>query len=586
MFFALALLFSLPTPAATDKIVVTATRSAEDAASIPFTVDTVTADRWEASGGDAETALATVPGLAFTTSGGPGQTKSLLLRGANSQHTLVLIDGIPVNDPLSPSRAFDFGQIPVSEIDHIEVLKGPQSVLYGGDALAGVVQIFTKKTGSRVRAEAGSYNTFDANVSSMGFRAGYAGTKGFSAADYRLGNPERDGYYAWNLGGSKDFAASDKFLMRLSAQYQDGRDDTDKNGGPGGDSWNTYARHQQFLVREENVVLLPAEAELTVAGNYASHHRTDNTNGNDFYNSELGKAEAILRKPLGPQRFTLGAEYADEGGTSSQTTGGRRDFHMGGFYLQDQAAIGERFDTVAGARLDLHSETATAETYRVGVGYWLVPAWLRAHGSIGTGFKAPSLYQTYSVYGSPGLRPEKSLGGEAGVDLAHGEWRTGLTWFTTTYRDLIDFNLATNRFFNQSRAITTGVEWSVAKDWFPVHLENALTYLRAYDPATGLVLLRRPRWSDTVTLGLERPKKYGADLQFRYVGDRVDSDPVLFTRQPMPAYYTLGANGYYGLSDGLRFTARAVNLLDRIYEETSGYGVPGLSVYAGIEAEL
>jgi vitamin B12 transporter len=584
-FFA-GILLAGPAAASPDHIVVTATRTAEDPESLPFSIDSIPAERWEAAGGDAEAALSTVPGVSFTSSGGPGQTKSLLLRGAKAEHTLVLIDGIPVNDPLSPSRAFDFGQIPVSEIDHVEILKGPQSVLYGSDAMGGVVQIFTKKTGSRARAEGGSYHTFSGSVSSMGFRAGGVSSRGYSSADEREGNTEPDGYRAYNLGGTQEFPLNDRFLMRLNAQYQDSRADTDKNGGRGGDSFNTYASHSQFLLREENVVLLPGEAELTVAGNYASHYRTDNTNGGDYYRGNLWKAEAIAKKPLGPQRFTLGAEYGDEGGSSSQTSGGRRDFREGAAYLQDELALSSRVELVAGGRVDLHSETRTAGTYRLGLNWWLVPEFLRARGSVSSGFKAPSLYQTYSIYGSPSLLPERSFGGEAGLEAKRGYWRSELTWFTNRFRDLIDFNLVTNRYFNQSRALTTGVEWGLGWSDGRLRADNALTYLRAIDPDTGVALLRRPRWTDSLTLGAGREKKWGTSLNLRYVGERQDAHPLLLTRQTMPAYLTLGADLFREIGDGLRLTARGVNLFDRRYQETSGFGVPGLSGYAGIEADL
>lgn len=585
----LALILALATLAhADDKIVVTATRTAESPANLPFSIDALSGEKWNAAGGEVESTLATVPGLAFSANGAPGQPKSIYIRGAKSEHTLVLVDGIPVNDPMSPSRGFDFGQIPVSEIERIEVLKGPQSVLYGGDALGGVIQIFTKKTGSRLRAEGGSYGTFNAGLSHTGFRAGYFTTNGFSAADRYDGNVEPDGYRAWNLGGSKDFALNDSFLMRLTAQYQDARADTDKNGGAGGDSFNTSARHAQFLLREENVVMLPDEAELTVAGNYSNHDRDDNTRiaTGDTFQSDLWKAEAILRKPWRASRFTLGAEYGAESGKSNQIAGGRHAFQQGALYLQDEIALHERLSAVVGGRFDFHGQTDNSFTERLGLNWWILPQTLRAKGSLGTGFKAPSLYQTYSTYGSLTLKPEKSFGGEAGFELLGNGWRTELTWFSTEFRDLVDFDRVALRYYTHARAQTNGVEWALARDLGLFRADNALTYLNAHDGTTGLRLLSRPRWSDTVTFGVEREKRYAAHLSFRYVGEREDLHPVLLTRQSLPGYYTFGLDAYHALGENLRLTARGVNLLDRRYQETSGFGVAGVSGYAGIEADL
>jgi vitamin B12 transporter len=584
--FLLAFALSIPS-FADDKVVVTATRNETYANDIPFSVGTVGAAQWSQSGGRVETALSRIPGVAFTESGGPGQTRSLLLRGAKAEHTLVLIDGILVNDPLSPARAFDFGQLPVDEIERIEVIKGPQSVLYGSDAMGGVVQIFTRhgKRG-RARVEGGSYGTVKAGASAMGFRAGYMQSRGFSSADENDGNTEADASRSWNLGGTQDFPVSDHFLMRLNAQYSESKTDTDRHGGAGGDSRGTFARHNQFLLREENVVLLPEEGELSVAGSYASHYRDDNTSGADFYDAALWKAESVLRKPgLGAHSLTAGAEYGEEAGRSSQISGGQRRFRAGAFYLQDQLKPGD-FQIVAGARLDLHSATDAAGTYRLGLGYWLVKNLLRAKASVGTGFKAPSLYQTYSIYGSPSLRAERSVGGEAGLELSGRDWSTELAFFANRFRDMIDFNPLTSRFFNQSRAETYGLEWSSERRLGFFHLGNALTLLRAVDPDTGLLLLRRPRLANTVSFGYHRSGVVDANLHLRYVGSREDSHPVLLTRQRMPSFFTLGMDLFHEIENGLRFVARGENLLNRRYQETSGFGVPALSGYAGIEADL
>jgi vitamin B12 transporter len=585
--FYLFFLFSSPL-FADDRIVVSATREEARGVDLPFSVHSVSGDRWEASGGEVENALSSVPGLSFTVSGGPGQTRSLLLRGSKAEHTLVLIDGIPVNDPLSPSRAFDFGQIPLHDIERIEVIKGPQSVLYGSDAMGGVVHIFTKRnTNTRLRFEGGSYETFKARAAALGFQAAYGTSRGFSAADERDGNTEPDGSESWSLGGKKDFPLGDSALLRVQAQYKDSRVDTDRAGGRGGDSRDTSARSSLFLFRGETVVFLPADLEWTFAGSHAGHDRKDNTNlaSGDHYESGLIKLENILRRKFAAHALTLGTELGEEAGKSSQTSGGRRRFRSFGLYLQDQATFG-RFQATAGARLDAHSEHERAQTYRLGLGYWLSPGFARAKGSVGTGFKAPSLYQTYSIYGSPQLKPERSVGGDLGLELTGDHWQAELTAFLNRFRDQIDFNTATSRYFNQSRAETYGLELLTEKTFGLFRLANSATLLRAYDRDTRLHLLRRPLFTDTLTIGVRKGDFVGANLHLRYVGRRVDTHPTTFTRQPMPAFHTLALDFFHHIGDGLRAVARGENLLDRRYQETSGFGVPGLSAYAGLEADL
>jgi len=574
---------------ADDKVVVTATRSEMSRDDLPFSVSSVKGEAWDSRGGNAESALSSVPGLSFTVSGGPGQTRSLLIRGAKAEHTLVLIDGIPVNDPLSPSRAFDFGQIPVDEIERIEVIKGPQSVLYGSDAIGGVVHIITKKnSATRLRLEGGSYGTMKARAAMLGFHAGYEKSSGFSAADVRDGNTEADGFEAWNLGGKKEFALGDAALLRLNGTFKETRTDTDRSGGRGGDSRNTSTRNGLFLFRGDWIYFIPdTGVEWNLGGSYSGHSRNDNTNTpvGDYYKADLVKVENIFRRDFGPHGLTLGIEAGSERGRSSQTSGGTRKFNGIAFYLQDQVAFG-RFQTNAGARLDLHSEHESAQTYRLGIGYSMVPELLRLKGSIGTGFKAPSLYQTYSIFGSPNLRPERSVGGDFGFELTGEDWSTEVTGFLNRYRDQIDFNSVTSRFFNQSSAESYGLEWGSEKSLGFFRLSNALTWLRAFDRNSRLPLLRRPLLSDTLTFGFRKGDFVGANLHARYVGTRTDVHPTTFTRQPMPAFLTLGFDMFHSIGGGLRVVARGENLLDRRYQETSGFGVPALSGYVGVEAEL
>ena len=173
-----------------------------------------------------------------------------------------------------------------------------------------------------------------------------------------------------------------------------------------------------------------------------------------------------------------------------------------------------------------------------------------------------------------------------GLELTAGDWRSELNAFGNRFRDQIDFNLLTNRYFNQSRAETYGLEWSLERRLGRFRAGNSFTLLRAVDPATGLRLLRRPLWTNTLEVGLSREKQYGATLLGRFVGEREDVHPVLYTRQNMPAFFTLGANFFHAIDEGIRVVARGENLFDRRYQETSGYGVAGLSGYAGIEADL
>jgi vitamin B12 transporter len=574
-------LFSVPIRAET--ILVTATRSGTSSDVLPYSTGTITGEDWKNSGESVELALSGIPGLSFTTAGGPGQPRAVLLRGAKAEHTLVLVDGMVVNDPLSPSRSFDFGQIPVSEIERIEVIKGPQSVLYGSDAIGGVIQIFTKRGEHppRARIEVGSYQSAKAQASYLGFHAGYETTKGFSAADEREGNSERDGFKAWRIGGNKEFALANDLSLRVQAEYEDSQTDTDINGGRNADSFGTYSTGQQLLFRAESIYLHSDRVEFSTAASLVNHDRDDNTGSATFYKAYIAKAEEIARIAFTGHQATVGLEAFQEAGKSNELIQ-RRSFQGGAIYLQDQ--FGKRLHGTAGARLDIHSEHKPSPNIRGGLGYWFIPDFFRVKGSLGTGYKAPSLYQIYSRYGTPGLRPEKSLGGDLGLELTSDAWDSELTGYANRFTDMIDFDPVRSKYFNLRAAKTYGIEWSLARKFRYLTFRNAFTTLHSEDRDTNLKLYRRPQISDTISADFHSTDKLGATLQLRYVGRRDDVHPTFFNRQKMPPFAVINASAFYQLSSEYKLIARGENLANRHYQETSGYGVPELSGYAGIEA--
>ena len=576
-----------PAPVPLSGIIVSPSDSSGQEGPGPFATQSIPGEAWEQRGARIESALASVPGLSFAASGGPGQTRSLFLRGAKSEHTLVLWDGLPINDPSSPSRAFDFGLLPVGEIERIEVLKGPQSVLYGSDAMGGVVQFFTRRGDSppRLRIEGGSYGSFRGRASAHGFSAGFERSRGFSAADEREGNTEQDGLRSWNLGASQDFAIGPRANLRFVGFYQNAKVDTDRDGGPGGDSFGTFSRTGQLALRGEALHVGSAGMESSLAASFFDRNRDDNTLGrNDYHRGNLWKLEARLRRPFGEHTPLVGAEYAEESGRSSEVRD-RHRFRAGAIYAQEEWKPG-RWQLLAGARYDHHSEQRGAFTYRFGAGYYLVPEQLRLKGSVGTGFKAPSLYQTYSAFGTRNLQPERSLGGDIGFDWQAEDWRAELSFFANRYRELVDFTPtpAPGRYFNLGRANTRGLELSAERRFGLFVLRNATTFLRTRDGQEKL--LRRPSLTNTLEAGYVMGDFVGLNLHFRYVGKRDDVHPVLYTRQRMPSFFTVGADFFHRVSERWKVVARGDNLLNRHYQETSGYGVPAVSGYLGAEAEF
>ncbi len=574
----LIFLFPLFTFAQTEAPIVIEAPS-EPSLSSPYTIPGST---WELRGGEPGPALRQVPGLLLATNGGAGQTKSVFIRGARAEDTLVLLDGMPLNDPLSPSRAFDFSEIPLGTVERVEVLKGPQSVLYGSDAMGGVVQLFSKREPeSKLRAEGGSYRKIKAQASHLGFQSSYEQSRGFSAADSREGNAERDGHRAWRLGGNKIFSLADNASLRVQAFYHNAVTDTDRSGGVGGDSINTYNRSSQLLFRMEAIRIAENGLEWTTSASLNSRAREDNTVGPAFYRSNLVRAESKLHRRWRAHSPTVGVVFEREAGRSSEITATKK-FNSGGVYAQETFSSG-RWQAEAGARLDLHSSHTSAKNFRAGIGYWLAPERAKLKASAGTGFKAPTLYQTYSSYGNSALRPSKSVGFDGGGEFAFGPWAAELVYYENHFRELIDFDLTRMRYFNVGRARTRGVEGALSWQRGLFTVKNSLTILRAKDLSTGEKLLRRPTFTDVLEFTVARTR-WGLSTYGRYVGKREDVHPVAYSRQTMPAFFLVDMDFFRTLSEGWKIVGRGENLLNRKYQEVSGYGTAGLSIYGGVEA--
>lgn len=570
---------------AEDRVIVTATKDPQSTEKLPQSVSKIDEDDWNQAGGILEQALAPVPGVYVSASGGPGQLRTVQIRGAKSEHTLVLVDGIRVNDPVSASRTFDFGSYGTG-VDSIEILRGPQSVLYGSDAIGGVIQIFTTKLskGPHVYLEGGSQNTVKANVSAYGFRAGIEKSRGISEADANEGNTERDGYQNFYMGGSQTVPIAEKADLDLVANLSDSTTDTDKAVGRGGDSSNTFSRDRQLIFGAKTHYFLHEGADWSVTGSLIDVNREDNTFSNSYFRGDSWQVGTSYRDKITENHeATVGIETFKESGTTSDFTG-TRYFRGGGVYVQDAFEVGN-FHGSLGLRGDAHSEHETAKTIRASLGQWMIARAFRWKANFGTGFKAPTLYQTYSTFGTPGLRPERSYGGDFGLEWKDSDLHLEATYFQNRFRDLINFQ--SNHFVNITTTETKGFEFLAAIREKYYGIENAFTLLRSKDRSTGLTLLRCPQNLNTTTI-----TGYFGNTEIsgvmRYVGTRDDVDPnsLTFARKSLPSFYVFGANGTQRLSEQAKLHLRIDNLLNRQYQELAGFGTRGFSAYLGAEFNL
>lgn len=570
--------------------------------------------------------LRSVPSIDVVRSGGPGSATSVFMRGANSEHTLVLLDGIELNDPSAAGGGYDFANLPTDNIERIEILRGPQSTLYGSRAMAGVINIITKRGQGKptgfLSAQGGSFNTTAEKAGISGGTGLYNyslglsrfDTGGFSAASRKQGNTEKDGYQNTSLNTKLGITPASNFSVDFVANYLKNRADLDYDGGIGGDDPNYIQKTEQVSLRSQADLALFDNLWEQRLGVSFNDLNSDFNNGTDPARpSDLSRGSYHGQSVMldwqhtlhlhETNSLTLGIERKEENAKSdyySESIWGpysspwdEHSAHTTGYYLQDQVRLWDAWFTTLGVRLDDHSRFGTKATYRFTSAYVVKQTDTTFKGSYGTAFKAPSLYQLYApTYGYENLNPEKSTGWDLGIEqsLLDGKVTMGVTYFYNDFEDLINFDDA-SKYSNISRATTQGVELTAALR--PVNeftLRAGYTYTRTEDKETGLELLRRPKNKISFDGNYRFMKKADLNLGVVYVGTRFDNvyDPITYgaTRVKMRDYLLVNLAASYDLAKNLRIFGRVDNLFDRDYEEVLGYGTAGISAYGGVKVSF
>ena len=606
-----------------NQTVETATRTATPLGQVGSSTSVVTAEQiQQRQVYSVAEALRLLPGVDVVQSGNPGGLVSVFIRGATSEQTKIMLDGIPLNDPITTGRLFDLSATSVDNIERIEIIRGPQSVLYGSDAIGGVINIITRKGSGpvtkRYQAYGGSFNT---SRQSLGVQGGndqvysswvgsYFDSRGFSSADARFGNSERDAFHLGNLAGRSGWTPSKHFDVDFVFRLNRGDLNIDDAGGPGQDDPNQKNYIEQIATRTQIRMLGPNEFwEQKLAYSTAHHHRQNNDNldplhPNDSFFSVFNGFTQLIDwqhnlELLDNNTLTFGAAYQQEDGDSrfngtsmfGPFNGGQPASQLrdAAVYVQDQINIGDRWFTTFGTRQDHYSQAGTANTYRVTSLYRTPGTETAIRGSIGTGFKAPTLFQLYDPFsGNPNLLPEESKGWDVGFEqpLFDGDVIIGSTYFRNDFDNLINANPPNFVYFNVDQAMATGVEVST---FFRLTetADATLTYthLDTRDRTTDLPLLRRPR--DRVGLILNQKflanNRANLNVTFSYVGQRFDRD---FTMFPAPMivlhkYIVVNTALTYDVNRNIQLFARADNLTNEQYQEVFGFGTAPISGYGG-----
>jgi vitamin B12 transporter len=609
--FALAVAAQQPDTVTLPPVVVTANRIPTSVNVVSSAITVISGESLRSRGiATVADALRLTPGAAVVASGSFGGQISVFLRGGESDYVKVLIDGVPQNQP---GGFYDFANLGTEDVERIEIVRGPVSVLYGSDAVAGVVQVFTRtglgRPSGRLAFGGGSYGTEWSTGEVSGATGPFAWRSTVSRRSTSGTFPVNNDDRRLLLGASVRFTPDAHNAAGLSFHYGDAVyhfptdgagqiSDTNQFTTDRGPSLSAEATHT-FSERVSARASLDWHREDSRFDD-ASDSPGDTTAFCCFHSRDLVQrllvgARADVHLPPGAT-VTAGVEreLQRQTGTTLDTSRGNA-----GVYAQLLVGLGTAVTLTAGGRFDDNQQFGAHLTGRAGVA-WRAARGTRLRASLGTGFKEPSFYENFATgfsRGNPALRPERSRSWEVGVEraLAGDRFVVQATWFDQRFRDFIQYSGTpvgpdSVNYLNVGDATARGVELSLhASPGGGMALDAAYTWLRSRDAGTQQRLLRRPTHSGSLLLSQRLAERGDLTLTARYTGDRADQDFASFPAAvvTLPAHTVVDVGGGMRLTPrrgalpGLRLTGRVENLLGAHYEEVLHFPAPRRTLLVG-----
>ncbi len=572
--------------------------------------------------------LRTTPGITVVRNGPIGATTSVSIRGAEPDQTLVLIDGVRLGDPSSPGGGFDFGSLLAGNIARVEVLRGPNSVIWGSQAIGGTIDIQTIEPTDRLtvnaRAESGYRGTgqFVANVSDtlgpvhVSVGGGYFRTEGISAFDEALGGRERDGYEQSALNGRIRVDLTDNLNLDLRAYYDHGKVGIDGYPPPNyvfADTAEVSYKTELLTYAGANLKLFDGRFRNRFAFTYTNvARRNDDPNSTPIStfasNGRLERYEYQgvfdIARPL---TLVAGAEHEDSSLRALSifdptTIPTHASVGITSGYGEAIVKPLEGITLTGGVRQDQHDTFGGHTSF--GANAALTPNHGRTlmRATYAEGFKAPTLYQLLSIYGNASLNPETARSYDVGVEqrLIGDRLAAGITYFRRDTTNQIDFisctgvttGICTNRsqgtYDNIARTRAEGVEATLLlkpAPNFDVKAQYSYTDSKNRSPGAdfGLRLSRRPQDTASVSADYCFPFRLSIGATATIVGDSYD-DVSNTTR--LNGYALIDLRAAYEIRKGLEIYGRVENVGDQRYETISQYGTYRRAAYGGVRASF
>ena len=583
----------IPTLVFADNYIVTAEKISKSTKETSNSITVITEDQIEKSGAQSfKDIIQSIPGVYISSNGSLGGISTLRIRGASTGFSKVVIDGLEMNDSSNPDYAFEINQLDISNIEQIEILKGSQSVIYGSEAIGGVIKITTKQSKEKktnISLTAGSFNTKAMSFSSTGSKnkvsyslgGSFYITDGISSYnEKRTVHAEKDRYNRVNLKSLLKYQFSKKSSLSYQAHLLKSDLDIDSFGADkeSGDN-SSYDQNLHKLTYSTRLFKDLLKSDLSYA--FTDVYRNNEAQPATF----RGKNKKVtwngthyVQKSL-TALYGLEYDYQETTQKFSGSTNIEKSTDVSSAYVSTHFTQ-DKFFFDLGLRQDKHQAYDSHSTYKVGAGLNL-PRNIVLKSTYATGYKAPTIYQL-NIGANPNhnLRPTESKSYDFTLIVPHSIASLELSYFNFDYKNQIKYTGTwgvNDKYDNIDESRINGYELAINLSLNKyLSWDNGFTYTKSKDKMTGLDLLKTPKKVARSVLTYSHNKSFSAATTFKYVGERFD-----FGQKRIPSY--LVGDMVFNYEN---IQARVANILNKEYEDTDTYGTPDRSYYLSYKLEL